>query len=62
MQSPQGHRTILGGFIMRASKLVLLTICCWLAIAAGSSLYGQATGSLLGTVTDSTGAVVPVRR
>lgn len=44
---------------MRAYRVVLLTVCCWFGVAAASSLYGQATGTLLGTVTDSTGSVVP---
>ena len=44
---------------MRALKVVFLTVFCCFVAAAGSSLYGQATGTLLGTVTDSTGSVVP---
>ena len=34
-------------------------IICFLAFSLGSLLYGQATGSISGTVTDTTGAAVP---
>src|SRR5271166_730890 len=32
---------------------------CFLVFAVGQLLFGQATGSISGTVTDMTGAVVP---
>ncbi len=34
-------------------------IICFLAFSMGSLLYGQATGSISGTVTDTTGSAVP---
>ncbi len=37
----------------------LVTIFCLLLLSGGSYLHGQATSSLLGTVQDQTGAVIP---
>jgi hypothetical protein len=42
-------------FIVKARALVVLFVL----LAAGGSLWAQATGSIVGTVTDSLGAVVP---
>ena len=44
---------------MRASKTVLATLFCSLVFLCAPNLFGQATGSLSGTVQDRTGAVVP---
>lgn len=42
------------------SKRTLLAICCSVLVGCSSSLlYGQATGSFSGTITDNSGAVVP---
>jgi len=45
--------------MMRSYKLILLTIFCFFLVAANSKVYGQATGTLLGSVTDASGAVLP---
>ena len=41
------------------SRTLAKSILCSLTLAAGQPLFGQATGSISGTVTDATGAVVP---
>src|SRR5215470_12650623 len=46
-----------GGFML--NKKALLYVCCCLLISTISPLlYGQATGSFSGTVTDKTGSVI----
>ena len=44
---------------MRSYKLIFLSILGLLLAAAGSSLRGQSTGTMLGTVTDASGAALP---
>jgi hypothetical protein len=44
---------------MARKKAVVFTFFCFACSLVSAPLFGQATGSLLGTVTDSTGAVVP---
>jgi Carboxypeptidase regulatory-like domain len=44
---------------MMSRKTALGVIFCLLALSASPLLYGQATGSLSGTVTDTSGSVVP---
>ncbi|MGH9433285.1 MAG: carboxypeptidase regulatory-like domain-containing protein, partial [Terriglobia bacterium] len=44
---------------MRSYQLILLSIFCFFLVAAGSNVYGQATGTMLGTVTDASGAELP---
>src|SRR5277367_270347 len=43
--------------VTRASLRVF--ICCLVALSVGPFLYGQATGSISGTVLDAKGAAVP---
>ena len=45
-------------FTGRKSAHVISAVC-WLTLAAGPMLFGQATGSISGTVTDASGAAVP---
>jgi hypothetical protein len=40
-------------------KTFSLALACLLTLAAGQLLFGQATGSISGTVTDATGSAVP---
>jgi hypothetical protein len=43
---------------MRIGKTTAV-LACWLAIASGQLLFGQATGSISGTVRDASGSAVP---
>src|SRR5690349_17091881 len=44
---------------MNCKKAAIATLFCCVLALAGSPLFGQATGSLSGTVQDRSGAVVP---
>ena len=44
---------------MLKRKALLLVVCCFLLLAVSPMLYGQATGSFSGTVSDKTGSVIP---
>ncbi len=39
-------------------KALLLVLCCFILSTISPLLYGQATGSFSGTVTDKTGSVI----
>src|ERR1700731_749632 len=41
------------------TRLLRTAIVCWLTFSTGAALYGQATGSISGTVSDTTGSAVP---
>ncbi len=43
---------------MLKKQALLVVVFCWAAVSAGPFLYGQATGSFSGTVSDKAGAVV----
>ena len=43
----------------RIQKTFCTLTLCWLTFAAAQLLFGQATGSISGTVTDTSGAAVP---
>src|SRR5579862_9860142 len=47
------------GHFTRIQKTFCTVGLCWLTLAAGPLLFGQATGSISGTVTDTSGAAVP---
>src|SRR5271157_3159011 len=44
---------------MLMRRVILGVFCCSFLFVATSNVFGQATGSLTGTVEDRTGAVVP---
>lgn len=44
---------------MRIHRMILAVFCCWCMFLVPSNAFGQATGSLAGTIADRTGAVVP---
>jgi hypothetical protein len=44
---------------IRTEKTFVTVFVCLLTIASGHLLYGQATGSISGTVTDASGSAVP---
>src|SRR6201993_2599773 len=44
---------------MLKRKALLLAVCCSLLLAISPMLFGQATGSFSGTVSDKTGSVIP---
>ena len=44
---------------MLKHKALLLAVCCFLMLAVSPMLFGQATGSFSGTVSDKTGSVIP---
>jgi hypothetical protein len=43
---------------MLKRKALLLVVCCFLLLAVSPMLFGQATGSFSGTVSDKTGSVI----
>jgi len=45
--------------IQGGTRLLRTAIVCWLTFSTGAFLYGQATGSISGTVSDTTGSAVP---
>ncbi|MGH9455094.1 MAG: carboxypeptidase regulatory-like domain-containing protein, partial [Terriglobia bacterium] len=45
--------------MMHRRRLIFFTMVGFFLVAAGSNVYGQATGTLLGAVTDATGAAIP---
>src|ERR1700726_1299621 len=45
--------------IQSGARLLRTAIVCWLTFSTGAFLYGQATGSISGTVSDTTGSAVP---
>src|SRR5258705_8613035 len=47
----------LGGFML-SKKALLLVVCCVLFLTISPLLFGQATGSFSGTVSDKTGSVI----
>src|ERR1700757_1092149 len=47
----------LGGFMLNR-KALLLVFCCFIFSTIAPLLYGQATGSFEGTVSDKTGSVI----
>ena len=46
-------------YSMHIAKTFVKSSICFLAFAAGPFLFGQATGSISGTITDTTGSPVP---
>jgi hypothetical protein len=58
MTLPSAFQRLLSLHSMRIGKTTAV-LACWLAIASGQLLFGQATGSISGTVRDASGSAVP---